>query len=69
MILVDIMGINFSVCVQYILMEEEAKAIRDPQNELNPAMKEVVMNEIPKLLDLGIIYQVFNSKWVSPVHV
>ena len=28
-------------------------------------MKEVVKNEILKLLDVGIIYPISNSKWVS----
>lgn len=32
-------------------------------------MKEVVKNEILKLLDLGIIYPISSSKWVSPTQV
>jgi hypothetical protein len=32
-------------------------------------MNEVVMKEILKLLDQWIIYPIFNSQWVSPVHV
>ena len=31
-------------------------------------MKEVVRNEILKLLEAGIIYHVADSQWVSPVH-
>ena len=31
-------------------------------------MKEVVRKEILKLLEVGIIYPVADSKWVSPVH-
>ena len=31
-------------------------------------MKEVVRKEILKLLEVGIIYPVANSQWVSPVH-
>ena len=31
-------------------------------------MKEVVRNEILKLLEAGIIYHVADSPWVSPVH-
>ncbi|KAK8928912.1 hypothetical protein KSP39_PZI017560 [Platanthera zijinensis] len=31
-------------------------------------MKEVVMKEIIKWLDAGIIYPISDSKWVSPVH-
>jgi hypothetical protein len=32
-------------------------------------MKEVVRNEVIKLLDNGIIYPISNSKWVSPTQV
>ena len=31
-------------------------------------MKDVVRNEILKLLDAGIINHIANSRWVSPVH-
>ena len=31
-------------------------------------MKEVVRNEILKLLEAGIIYPIADSQWVSPVH-
>ena len=31
-------------------------------------MKEVVRNEILKLLEVGIIYPVADTEWVSPVH-
>ena len=48
--------------------EEDAKPVRDPQRRLNPKMKEVVRNEILKLLEAGIIYLVADSEWVSPVH-
>ena len=32
-------------------------------------MKEVVKNEVIKLLDVGIIYPISDSKWVSPTQV
>jgi hypothetical protein len=32
-------------------------------------MKELVRNEVIKLLDNGIIYPISNSKWVSPTQV
>jgi hypothetical protein len=39
------------------------------QRRLNPNMKEVVKNEVIKLLDNGIIYPISDSKWVSPTQV
>ena len=32
-------------------------------------MKEVVKNEVLKLLDVRFIYHIFDSKWVSPTQV
>lgn len=52
-----------------ILLEDDAKPIRESQRKLNPAMSEVVMKEILKLLDVGIIYPISDSRWVSPIHV
>jgi len=64
----DIKGINLSIVQHRIQLIEEAKPKRDPQRRLNPIMQEVVRAEILKLLDNGIIYPIFDSKWVSPVH-
>ena len=47
---------------------ENAKPVVDHQRWLNPKMKEVVRNEILKLLEAGIIYHVADSQWVSHVH-
>ncbi len=48
-------------------MEENSKPTIEHQRRLNPNMKEVVKKEILKLLDVGIIYPISDSKWVSPV--
>ena len=32
-------------------------------------MKEVVRMEVPKWLDTGVIYPIFDSGWVSPIQV
>jgi hypothetical protein len=52
-----------------IHLEENAKPSREPQKRLNPAMQEVVRAKVIKLLDAGIIYPIFDSKWVSLIHV
>ncbi|XP_048227305.1 LOW QUALITY PROTEIN: uncharacterized protein LOC125369336 [Ricinus communis] len=67
--LADIKGISPSICMHRILLEDDAKPSREPQRRLNLAMKEVVMKEILKLLDAGIIYPISDSRWVSPIHV
>jgi hypothetical protein len=50
-------------------LEDEAKPTRDAQRILNPHMKEVVKAKVLKLLDVGIIYPILDSKWVSLVQV
>ncbi|KAM1286038.1 hypothetical protein ACFX2J_000130 [Malus domestica] len=65
----DIKGINPATCMHKILLEEGAKPTREAQRHLNPLMMEVVKKEVIKLLDVGIIYLISDSKWVSPVHV
>ncbi|CAL8988441.1 unnamed protein product, partial [Prunus brigantina] len=56
------------MCMHRILMED-AKPTREPQRRLNPPMKDVVRTEILKLLDVGVIYPISDSKWVSPIQV
>jgi hypothetical protein len=65
----DIKGISPSVVMHKIHLEEDAKPSREPQRRLNLAMQEVVRGEVIKLLDASIIYPIFDSKWVSPIHV
>jgi hypothetical protein len=65
----DIKGISPLLVMHKIQLEENAKPSREPQRRLNPAMQEVVRTEVIKLLDVGIIYPILDSKWVSPIHV
>ncbi|XP_071902808.1 uncharacterized protein [Coffea arabica] len=65
----DIKGISPAVCTHQIRLEEGARPIRQAQRRLNPLMMEVVKKEILKLLDVGIIFAISDSPWVSPVQV
>ena len=65
----DIKGIDSSVCTHRIFLEDNVKPSRQPQRRLNPNMKEVVRAEVMKLWDVGIIYPIADSPWVSPVQV
>ena len=60
-------GINLTICMQKILMEECYKPTIEHQRILNLAMKEVVRAEVLKLLNAGIIYAISDSSWVSLV--
>ncbi|KAK1664333.1 hypothetical protein QYE76_052492, partial [Lolium multiflorum] len=64
----DLKGISPSICQHAINMEEDAKPVVEHQRRLIPKMKEVVRNEVLKLLEAGIIYPIADSRWVSHVH-
>ena len=65
----DLKGINSSICTHHIYLEEESKAVRQPQRRLNPHLQELVRIEVLKLLQAGIIYPIFDRTWVSPTQV
>jgi len=58
----NLKGINPSYYMHKVLMEENYKPIAQPQRCLNPKIKEVVRKEVIKLLEVGIIYPISNSK-------
>ncbi|CAN6713104.1 unnamed protein product [Malus baccata var. baccata] len=65
----DIKGISPTICMHKILIEDGVKSAINAQRRLNPIMKEVVRNEVMKLLDVGMIYPISDSKWISPTQV
>ncbi|KAK1648013.1 hypothetical protein QYE76_065818 [Lolium multiflorum] len=64
----DLKGISPSICQHAINMEDDSKPIVEHQRRIIPKMKEVVRNDVLKLLEAGIIYPIADSRWVSPVH-
>jgi hypothetical protein len=64
----DLKGISPTICQHAINMEPNAKPVVEHQRRLIPKMKEVVRNEVLKLLDTGIIYPITNTRGVSHVH-
>ena len=65
----DLKGISPSICMNKILLEDNAKTSIEHQRRLNPIMKDVVRKEGRKWLNVGFIYAISDSPWVSPVHV
>nr|GEV94464.1 reverse transcriptase domain-containing protein [Tanacetum cinerariifolium] len=64
----DIKGIDPEFCTHKILMEEDFKLAVQHQRRINPKIQIVIKQEVLKLLDAGLIYLIFDSPWVSPVH-
>ena len=65
----DLKGVNPSVCMHKILMEENVKTSIEHQRRLNLVMKKVVKKEVLKWLNAGFIYANSDRPWVSSVHV
>ena len=65
----DIKGIRPLIFTHRIDLEEDVKPSRQPQRRLNPIMTKVIKKEVLELLDVGVIYPIVDSKWVSPTQV
>ena len=65
----DLKGTSPTICTHHIYLKEESKAVRQPQRRLNPHTQEVVRIEVLKLLQVGIIYPISYSTWISPTQV
>ena len=60
-------GVHPSICTQHIYIKEDCKLVRQPQTRMNLALKDIVKEELQKLLDAGFIYPISDSEWVSPL--
>nr|XP_016481894.1 PREDICTED: uncharacterized protein LOC107802829 [Nicotiana tabacum] len=65
----DIQGINPTIYMHKILLEEGSKPMVQPKRKLNKNLEEVVQKDILKLLDVGITLSISDSQWISPVQV
>ncbi|GJW02636.1 reverse transcriptase domain-containing protein [Tanacetum coccineum] len=64
----DIKGIDPKFYTHKIFMEDNVKPTVQHQRWVNPKIHEVIKKEVIKLLEAGLIYLIFDSSWVSPVH-
>nr|GEV42576.1 reverse transcriptase domain-containing protein [Tanacetum cinerariifolium] len=63
-----IKGIDPEFYTHKILMEEDFEPAVQHQRRVNPKIHDIIKNEVLKLLDVGLIYPISNSPWVSPVY-
>nr|GEV46257.1 hypothetical protein [Tanacetum cinerariifolium] len=64
----NIKGIDPEFCTHKILTEEDFEPAVQHQRRVNPKIHDVIKNEVLKLLDVGLIYPISDSLWVSPIH-
>nr|GEU54762.1 reverse transcriptase domain-containing protein [Tanacetum cinerariifolium] len=66
--IIDIKGIDPRFYTHKILMKEDYKPAVQCQRRVNPKIHEVIKKEVIKLLDAGMIYLIYDSSCVSPIH-
>nr|GEU37414.1 reverse transcriptase domain-containing protein [Tanacetum cinerariifolium] len=64
----DIKGVDLEFYTYKILMEEDYKPTVQHQRRVNLKIHDVIKKEVEKLLDVGLIYLISDSPWVSSVH-
>nr|GEV14673.1 hypothetical protein [Tanacetum cinerariifolium] len=64
----NIKGIDPRFCTHKILMEDDYKPVVQSQRRVNLKIHDVIKKEVIILLDVGMIYHISNSPWVSPIH-
>ena len=65
----DMKGIDPKTCIHHIYIEENSRPIRQPQRRMNPNLREIVKEELQKLLNVNFIYPISDSRWVSPLAI
>ena len=61
----DMKGILPETCTHHIYIQDGARIIQQPQRRMNPALRDVVKEELQKLLSANFIYLISDSQWVS----
>ena len=65
----DLKGINPSICMHKILLEDNAKTSIEHKRMLNPVIKEVFKKEVLKWLNAGFIYAISVKTLMPPTTV
>jgi hypothetical protein len=58
-------GIHPNLCTHHIYIKEGSRFIHQPQRQMNPTLKDIVKEELQKLLTTNFIYPISDSQWVS----
>ena len=67
--LMDLKGLDPSLCTHRIFLEDESRPVREAQRQLNSKVWVAEKEEILKWQNPEIIYPISDSQWVSLVHV
>jgi hypothetical protein len=54
-------GIDPQLCTHHIYIEKDFQTIRQPQRRVKPHLKDIVKENLQKLLDVDFIYPISDS--------
>ena len=57
----DMPKIHQETCTHHIYTDDNIRPLRQPQRKMNPILKEIVKEELQKLLKVGFIYPISDS--------
>jgi hypothetical protein len=60
-------GIHLDTCAHHIYTNDQIIPVRQPQRRMNPALKDIVKEELQKILQANLIYPISDSQWVYPL--
>ena len=63
----DMKGISPELCTHQIYIKEGCRPVCQPKRRMNPNLREIMKQELQKLLNAGFIYPIYDSEWVSPL--
>nr|GEW85580.1 hypothetical protein [Tanacetum cinerariifolium] len=67
--LTNIRGIDPEFCSHKILLEDDYSPKVQSQRRVNPKIHDVIKKEVEKLLDVGLIYPIFDNPWRIEKHL
>ena len=62
-------GIPSNLCTHIIYIKSDSRLVCIPQRRMNPNLRDIMKEEIQKLLEAGFIYLISDSEWVSPLMI
>ena len=59
-------GIPSNLCTHHIYIKSDSQPVFQPQQRMNPNIRDIVKGEIQKLFEAGFIYPISDREWFSP---
>ena len=58
-------GLDLTLYTLQIYINPDCKLVRQPHRRINPTLRDIVKNELQRLLNASFIYPISDSQWVS----